>query len=95
MKTENQQLASILIKYIIKIINGFSSWSINLFRKKQEIIKTCDDILVNHYPDNEKSRSQYLPLLEMSVKEDPEDDRNIHYLGWEYMYYQRWNECIN
>jgi len=31
----------------------------------------------------------------MSVKEDPEDDRNMHYLGREYMYNQRWNECID
>jgi len=57
--------------------------------------KVTDDITLNHYPDNTKSRSNYLPLLELSIKEDPEDDRNMHYLGREYMYYQRWNECID
>jgi len=51
--------------------------------------------LINHYPDKEKSRNQYLPLLELSVKEDPLDDRNMHYLGREYMYYGKWNECID
>lgn len=56
---------------------------------------TTDEITVNHYPDKEKSRSSYLPLLELSVKEDPEDDRNMHYLGREYMYYGKWNECID
>ena len=55
---------------------------------------TCKDIVLNHYPDNTKSRGSYLPLLELSVKEDPEDDRNMHYLGREYMYYLRWEECI-
>ena len=55
---------------------------------------TTDDITVNHYPDNNKSRSNYLPLLELSVKESPNNDRNMHYLGREYMYYGRWNECI-
>lgn len=55
---------------------------------------SCEDIVLNHYPDNSKSRSSYLPLLELSVKEDPEDDRNVHYLGREYMYYQRWDDCI-
>ena len=30
-----------------------------------------EDIVLNHYPDSMKSRSSYLPLLEMSVKEDP------------------------
>jgi len=62
---------------------------------KKEIIKTEDIITVNHYPDSSKSRGQYLPLLELSVKEDPTDDRNMHYLGREYMYYGKWNECID
>ncbi len=47
-----------------------------------------------HYPDRSKSRGQYLPLLEMSVRESPEDDRNMHYLGREYMFYGRYNEAI-
>lgn len=51
-------------------------------------------IKLYHYPDPTKSRSQYLPLLEKSVAEAPNDDRNMHYLGREYMYYQRWNDCI-
>ena len=61
----------------------------------KENIITTDEITVNHYPDNTKSRSSYLPLLELSVREDPEDDRNMHYLGREYMYYGRWNEAID
>lgn len=48
-----------------------------------------------HFPDCEKSRGQYLPLLELSVKEAPEDDRNMHYLGREYMFHQRYDEAIN
>lgn len=56
---------------------------------------TLDNITLNHYPDSTKSRSSYLPLLELSVKEDPLDDRNMHYLGREYMYYGKWNECID
>jgi len=51
-------------------------------------------ITLNHYPDNKKSRSSYLPLLEISVEEDPENDRNLHYLGREYMYYKMWDKCI-
>ncbi len=56
---------------------------------------TIDNIVLNHYPDINKSRSMYLPLLEQSVKEDPNDDRNMHYLGREYMYYGKWQECID
>lgn len=54
-----------------------------------------DEITVNHYPDSSKSRGSYLPLLELSVKEEPDDDRNMHYLGREYMYYGKWNEAID
>ena len=56
---------------------------------------TTDNIIINHYPDSNKSRSSYLPLLELSVKENPTNDRNMHYLGREYMYYGKYNECID
>ncbi|MBE6152132.1 MAG: glycosyltransferase [Firmicutes bacterium] len=64
-------------------------------KNKQEIKKFTDEITLNHYPDSTKSRGSYLPLLELSVKENPDDDRNMHYLGREYMYYQKWNESID
>lgn len=51
-------------------------------------------IQLNHYPDNTKSRSSYLPLLELSVAEQPEDDRNMHYLGREYMFKGMWEKSI-
>ena len=51
-------------------------------------------IQLDHHPDPKKSRGQYLPLLELSVAEDPEDDRNLHYLGREYLYYGPWDDCI-
>ena len=64
-------------------------------KNEQEIKKFTDEITLNHYPDRNKSRSSYLPLLELSVKEEPKDDRNMHYLGREYMYYGKWNESID
>ncbi len=60
-----------------------------------ETFSVTDNIILNHYPDRNKSRSSYLPLLEMSIKEDPNDDRNMHYLGREYMYYGKYNEAID
>ena len=56
---------------------------------------TTDLFTLKHYPDSTKSRGSYLPLLELSVEENPTDDRNMHYLGREYMYYGKWNECID
>lgn len=55
----------------------------------------ADGVQLDHHPDPAKSRGQYLGLLEMSVEEDPEDDRNVHYLGREYMYRGRWADCIH
>ena len=55
---------------------------------------TAAGIQLDHHPDPTKSRGQYLPLLELSVEEDPDDDRNVHYLGREYMFYGRWDDCI-
>lgn len=60
-----------------------------------ETIVTTDDVIIDHYPDKNKSRKSYLPLLELSIKEDPQNDRNMHYLGREYMYYGKWNDAID
>ncbi|MBD5161072.1 MAG: glycosyl transferase family 2 [Oscillibacter sp.] len=54
----------------------------------------AEGIQLDHHPDHSKSRGQYLPLLELSVEEDPSDDRNMHYLGREYMFKGRWDDCI-
>ena len=55
---------------------------------------TAEGIQLDHHPDPSKSRGQYLPLLELSVQEEPGDDRNVHYLGREYMYRGQWDDCI-
>lgn len=58
--------------------------------EKQEWL---DGIATHHHPDPSKSRSQYLPLLEMSVKEDPHNDRNAFYYGRELYFYGRYMEA--
>ena len=55
---------------------------------------TAEGVQLDHHPDPQKSRAQYLPLLELSVEEAPNDDRNVHYLGREYLYRRRWDDCI-
>jgi len=42
------------------------------------------DILVYHYPDEEKSRSSYLNLLKLGAREEPNDPRCSQYLAREY-----------
>ena len=55
---------------------------------------TVEGIQLDHHADDTKSRAQYLPLLELSVRESPEDDRNTHYLGREYLFHGDWDRCI-
>lgn len=54
----------------------------------------AEGIQLDHFPDDSKSRAQYLPLLELSVREDPENDRNMHYLGREYMFHGAYDRAI-
>lgn len=52
-----------------------------------------EGIETHHHPDPTKSRSQYLPLLALSVKEDPYNDRNAFYYGRELYFYGRYEEA--
>lgn len=56
---------------------------------------SVEGIQLDHHPDPQKSRSQYLPLLELAVEEAPLDDRCRHYLGREYLFWGRWDDCIH
>lgn len=47
---------------------------------------------IHHFPDHTKSRGQYFPLLELAVAEDPEDDRNSHYLAREYYFHNQYDK---
>lgn len=60
----------------------------------QNNIVDIPSIQLNHMADNTKSRSNYLPLLELSVQENPDNDRNVHYLGREYMFYGEYDKAI-
>lgn len=61
---------------------------------KPEKITWVDGMVLNHYPDHSKPRTQYLPLLELSAEENPDDDRGMFWLGREYMYYGQWDKSI-
>jgi glycosyltransferase involved in cell wall biosynthesis len=60
-----------------------------------EVQSKTEEILIEHYPDTTKSRGQYFDLLKLAVEEEPEDDRNSHYLGREYFYHQMYQEAID
>lgn len=55
----------------------------------------AEGIQLDHHPDSTKSRGQYLPLLELAVAENPENDRNMHYLGREYFFHGDWSKAIS
>lgn len=54
-----------------------------------------EGMVLSHYPDPDKSRGSYLPLLELAVQEAPQDARMRYYLGREYMYKEAWQSSID
>ena len=52
------------------------------------------DLIFKHYPDTNKSRSFNLSLLELAVNENPNNARNINYLGREYYFMGKWDKAI-
>lgn len=60
-----------------------------------ESIAVTDAVLTAHRPDPNKSRGQYMPMLEMAVRENPECHRSQFYLARELYYYSRWAECVD
>jgi len=68
---------------------------VNIFYGKHQTID-CDirDAVIEHLPDNTKSRGQYLELLEMAVKEFPQDPRMWTYMCREYFFYSKWEDVI-
>lgn len=55
------------------------------YTTEQELL-VFDEIYLHHYPDKTKSRSSYLPLLELRKKEYPTDYYGKIYLAHEYFY---------
>ena len=51
-------------------------------------------VALHHWPVPDKPRSQYLPLLELAAREEPQDCRCAHYLGREYMYHGQWAQAV-
>ncbi|MBU3189338.1 glycosyltransferase [Clostridium bowmanii] len=64
---------------------------IGVGEEKQVYIK---GMVYNHYPDKTKNRSLNLPLLKLAVSENPDNSRNMYYLGREYMFDSNWDDCI-
>ena len=59
--------------------------------EKSVVVKST----VRHRPDDNKSRSQYLPMLQMAVAETPQDARMWAYLCREYFFHNKWKETID
>jgi len=54
-----------------------------------------DFLVAVHKPDPTKSRGQYMDLLALSVKEDPDCPRNAFYYARELSFHSRWQEAVD
>lgn len=59
-----------------------------------EVWAQTDRLLAVHMPDPTKSRGQYLDLLALSVKEDPNCPRNAFYYARELSFHRQWDASI-
>ena len=90
------------------IISQFANFKIHV-RKGVKWHYPCHEVLVydkeryrlyfegvrlDHHRDTTKPRGNYLNLLELAVREEPNDARALHYLGREYMYVGRHDDAI-
>lgn len=56
----------------------------------QEVTRECSDIVMSEVQDHAKdTRRQYLPLMELAYKEDPNDGQICFWLGRDYMWADR------
>jgi tetratricopeptide (TPR) repeat protein len=62
--------------------------------RTKEVWAHTDMLLVSHHPDPTKSRGQYMDLLEVAVKEDPNCPRNAFYHSRELTFNRRWQDAI-
>jgi glycosyltransferase involved in cell wall biosynthesis len=61
----------------------------------EEVWAQTNMLLAVHKPDPTKSRGQYMDLLELSVKEDPDCPRNAFYYARELSFHARWQDSID
>jgi glycosyltransferase involved in cell wall biosynthesis len=61
----------------------------------EEVWAQTDFLIAVHKPDPTKSRGQYMDLLALSVKEDPQCPRNAFYYARELSFNARWQESID
>lgn len=66
---------------------------VNVSLDGQERHHFTDGFEIHHHADNTKPRSSYLPLLLMSVEEDPTSDRNTYYCARELFYYGQYEQA--
>lgn len=66
----------------------------NLY-SEESMLYIFDEMHLHHYPDRTKSRSNYLPLLELRRDEDPNDYYGLVYLAHEYFYQGEYQKSIN
>lgn len=64
-----------------------------IFTGEREVVGRCDDIVMYEVQDQGKpTRRQYLPLMELAHKEDPDNSQICFWLGREYMWAKRDDE---
>lgn len=60
-----------------------------------ETLNLYGRVILRHYPDPSKDRTNYIELLKIRYQENPDDPQSFLYLLREYTYYNKWNEIVS
>lgn len=66
-----------------------------LYCSTTETWETTQQLLIEHHPDNTKSRGSYLGLLAIGHAEDPNCTRNSFYYGRELIFQRQWAKATD
>jgi len=61
---------------------------------REHTITLWNEVVLEHFPDPEKSRGSYLGLLELRAKERPDDYYGLFFLSHEYFYREMYDKSI-
>lgn len=62
---------------------------------EENVLNALDTIYLHHWQDADKSRSNYLPLLQLAAEENPDDSHIWSLLGREYLIAHDFDNAIN
>lgn len=78
-----------------EVLGGIENqWGMDALEKQGRLVDFGDKVVLHHYPDPAKSRANYMDLLKLRAKENPEEAYSQYLLAREYGVYKQYDEAL-